>query len=137
MISRILTAVILVPLAIILVALAVVNRQSVPLTLDIFQTGNENLSIALPLFIWLLAALILGMVIGGVASWIRQGRYRRLAKKRKHEVERLENEIPPRQEKPYGTRDDGTWPYGRDDGTDTGVTGTQLAGLPSPDTHRA
>lgn len=137
MISRILAAIILIPLAIVLVALAVVNRQSVPLTLDIFQTGNPGLSLSLPLFVWLLAALILGMVIGGIVSWIRQGRYRRLAKKRETEVKRLEKEVPPEPKRPYGTRDDGSYPYGRDDGTDTGVTGTQLAGLPAPDTNRA
>ncbi len=137
MISRILAAIILIPLAIILVALAVANRQSVPLTIDIFQTDNPGLSLSLPLFVWLLTALILGMVIGGIASWIRQGRYRRLAKKRADEVRRLEEEVPAEPKRPYGTRDDGTWPYGRDDGTDTGVTGTQLAGLPAPDSHRA
>ncbi len=137
MISRIITFVVLAPLAIILVALAVVNRQSVPLTLDVLQTGNEGLSVSLPLFIWLLAALILGMMIGGFVSWMRQGRYRRLARRRKQEVNRLENEKPVQTGKPYGTSDDGTWPYGRDDGADTGVTGTQLAGLPSPDTNRA
>lgn len=137
MISRLLTFVILAPLAVVLVALAVVNRQSVPLTLDVLQTGNENLSVSLPLFIWLLAALILGMMIGGLVSWMKQGRYRRLARRRKQEVNRLENERPAAPAKPYGTREDGTWPYGRDDGTDTGVTGTQLAGLPAPDAHRA
>lgn len=134
MISRIIAAIILVPLAILIIALAVVNRQAVPLTLDLFGTGNPGLSLSLPFSIWLLIALILGMIIGGIVSWIRQGRYRYLARKRAREVEKLQKDASPRQEEKTRDRD---WPYGRDDGADTGVTGTQLAGLPARENQRA
>ncbi len=81
MVSRIIAILILVPLAIVLVALATANRTPTAFTLDPFNPGNPALTLVLPLFIWLFAALILGILIGSVATWLRQGRYRREARR--------------------------------------------------------
>jgi uncharacterized integral membrane protein len=67
--------------AIVLIALAVANRAFVPFTLDPFNPGNPALTLSLPLFVYLFLALLLGVVIGGAATWMRQGRYRRQARR--------------------------------------------------------
>lgn len=81
MIQRVLVLIILVPLAVILIALAAANRAPTPFTIDPFQPGNPDLTIVLPLFVWLFAALVIGVLVGSCATWLRQGRYRKQARR--------------------------------------------------------
>lgn len=89
MLNRLILVLILVPLAVILIALAVANRAPVLFTLDPFNPGNPALSLQLPLFVYLLLAVMLGVVIGSTVTWFRQSRYRRMAKQQSHEADRL------------------------------------------------
>jgi hypothetical protein len=93
MVNRFFLVVVLVPLAVVLIALAVANREMVAFTLDPFNPGNPGLTLSLPLFIFLFAALGLGVVIGSVATWVRQGRYRKLARQRGVEAETLRRTV--------------------------------------------
>ena len=86
MLNRFMTIVVFIPLAIVLVALAVANRAPVAFTIDPFNPVNPGLTVTLPLFIYLVAALALGLVVGSVATWFRQGRYRKLARQREAEL---------------------------------------------------
>ena len=63
MLRKLLTALILVPLAILLVAFAVANRASVIVSFDPFDASHPALALAVPLFALLLAALLAGVVI--------------------------------------------------------------------------
>ncbi|HEX2019755.1 MAG TPA: LapA family protein [Aurantimonas sp.] len=91
MISRILILVLLVPLAILLIVFCVANRQLVPVSLD--PIGNlPQFAFSAPLFILLMGAVILGVVLGGLGTWLTQAHYRRKSWKRKYEVERLRRE---------------------------------------------
>ena len=96
MMHRFMIVVVVVPLAIILTVLAVANRAVVPFTIDPFNPGNPGLTVELPLFVHLIIAIILGVIIGGAATWFRQGRYRRMARERSQEVERLRHAEPGR-----------------------------------------
>ncbi|MBE7182944.1 MAG: DUF1049 domain-containing protein [Methylobacterium mesophilicum] len=92
LIHRIVLVVILVPLAVLLVTLAVANRELVSFTLDPFNPGSAGLTMTLPFFVWLFLALGLGLLIGSTATWLRQGHYRRLARNRGREAETLRRE---------------------------------------------
>ncbi|MEL4068660.1 LapA family protein [Ochrobactrum sp. GPK 3] len=87
--KRIVAIVILVPLAVILIALSVANRATTILTVDPFNPGNPALSYSAPLFIWLFGALLVGVVIGSLVTWLTQGKHRRRARDRKLEATRL------------------------------------------------
>ena len=93
MLNRLLLIVIFVPLAVVLIALAVANRELVAFTVDPFNPGNPALTTTLPLFVFLFAALAIGMVVGGFVTWVRQGRYRRLARQRGVEAENLRQAV--------------------------------------------
>ena len=95
MLNRFVLIAVFVPLAIILIALAVANRGVVAFTLDPFNPGNPGLTIQVPLFVLLFAALALGVLIGSAATWFKQGRYRRLARERAQEADRLRRTAPP------------------------------------------
>ncbi|MFC5386281.1 LapA family protein [Aquamicrobium segne] len=89
MFNRITLVLVFVPLAIVLIALAVANRAPVAFTVDPFNPGNPALTYTLPFFVYLFIAIALGMVIGSLATWWKQGRYRKLARQRTIEAESL------------------------------------------------
>ncbi|MBA4781941.1 MAG: LapA family protein [Rhizobiales bacterium] len=80
------------PLAILLLALSVANRQKVTLSLDPFNAADPAISFSLPLF-WLIFGFIgLGVLLGGFVVWVKQGRFRREARVQRKEVQRARNE---------------------------------------------
>jgi uncharacterized integral membrane protein len=83
---------IFVPLAILLVLLAVANRAPVTLSLDPFSSEAPAFAFTLPLFVALLLAVALGVVIGGVAAGIGRLRWRYRARKAEREAEKLSAE---------------------------------------------
>jgi uncharacterized integral membrane protein len=90
---KIVAAVILIPLAILIVAFAVANRQIVTVSLDPFSSEHPASTLALPLFVLIIVLLIAGVVIGGVAAWLRQAKWRRVARRLEREVEELRGEV--------------------------------------------
>ncbi len=103
---RVLFLFLLVPLAIVMVILSVANRNAVTFSLDPF--GGNALSVAGPFFVFLFAALLLGVVIGGAAAWLRQGRWRQAARVARAEAARLRSELErqrTRLAEPPATRD--------------------------------
>ncbi|MDZ7823985.1 MAG: LapA family protein [Ahrensia sp.] len=93
MIRKILYVLILIPLAIILIALMVANRSVVPLSLDVFNPSNPDLTLNAPLFIWLFGSAAIGIVVGGIGSWFAQGKHRKLERKFKKEAQELRYEM--------------------------------------------
>jgi hypothetical protein len=77
---RILALFIAFPLGAILVAIAVSNRQPVALILDPFKPENPALSIELPFYAYLMGALVVGVILGGIAAWMGQSRWRQTAR---------------------------------------------------------
>jgi uncharacterized integral membrane protein len=75
-----LKAVILIPLALLIVAFAVANRQIVAFTLDPFGLAGAPLNFQAPLFALAFALVIVGVVIGGIATWLKQSHWRRAAR---------------------------------------------------------
>jgi uncharacterized integral membrane protein len=71
---------VLLPLAILIVVFAVANRHAVLISLDP-RSGEPTLALSAPLFVVLLATLALGVIVGGIAVWLRQGRWRRTARR--------------------------------------------------------
>jgi uncharacterized integral membrane protein len=80
------------PAAIALITLAVINRHPVRLILDPFRPDDPIISLVLPFYAYLLAALIIGVVIGGSAAWLAQGPWRRTARRRAAEAVRWQAE---------------------------------------------
>jgi uncharacterized integral membrane protein len=84
-----LRALILVPLALIIIAFAIANRQTVSFNLDPFGIAPITLNFQAPLFALAFALVIVGVIVGGVATWFRQAHWRRAARSLDAEVRRL------------------------------------------------
>jgi uncharacterized integral membrane protein len=89
---RFLKALILLPIAILVVLLAVANRGPVTLSLDPFTQDVPEFAMQLPLFAVIFAAVMLGVVIGGVAAWLAQGKNRRAGRQSRREARQLRYE---------------------------------------------
>ena len=82
---KFLTALIVIPLALILVTFAVANRHDVTVSFDPFMANDPALSVTRPLFLILILVAALGVVAGGCAVWFGQRHWRRAA--RRHEAD--------------------------------------------------
>jgi uncharacterized integral membrane protein len=83
----------LVPLALILVLFAIANRETVVVSFDPFDSTAPAYAAQLPLFVLILLLLIIGVIIGGVAAWLRQHKWRRAARQHEAENRRLREEL--------------------------------------------
>jgi uncharacterized integral membrane protein len=84
---------VLFPLAIVIVALAVANRQTVAVSFDPFSMANPAYVAQAPLFLLVFLLVIAGVLIGGTAAWLRQGRWRRRARRLESRLNRAEAEM--------------------------------------------
>ncbi|HEY7669372.1 MAG TPA: hypothetical protein VH852_01930 [Hyphomicrobium sp.] len=80
MLRRIVWLLIAFPAGLLLVTLAVANRHEVRLALDPFRPEAPVLSLVLPFYAYLFAATLIGVVLGGIAMWLSQARWRRSAR---------------------------------------------------------
>jgi len=100
MIRKIVTAVILVPLAAIIIAFAVANRQTITVSFDPFDATQPAYAAALPLFVLIFILVIFGVILGGTATWLRQARWQWVARRAENEnrelrlqLDRLQREV--------------------------------------------
>ena len=89
---RFLTLFVLLPVAVVVIVLSVANRGSVTFSLDPIGAGSTGWAATGPLYVFLFAALAVGIVIGGVATWVRQGRWRQAARAERAKAERHRRE---------------------------------------------
>lgn len=82
---------ILIPIAIVVALFAVANRQAV--TLGLWPLPFD---VTVPLFITVLAALLVGFLAGGTVAWVSAGRWRRRAHAGERRTSALENKIKSR-----------------------------------------
>ncbi|MGQ0681179.1 LapA family protein [Bradyrhizobium sp.] len=82
---KFLTALVVIPLGVFFVIFAVANRHLVTVSFDPFNSVTPTVAVTLPLFVVIIAFTMLGVLAGGMATWFRQGRWRRSA--RQHEAE--------------------------------------------------
>ncbi len=97
-----LKALLLVPLALIVVLLALANRGPVRLSLDPFSPEAPMLSYELPLFLVLFLAVMLGVLIGGIATWLGQRAPRRAERRYRREARTLRTEVRQTRSHPDG-----------------------------------
>src|SRR5438874_11317705 len=93
MIRKLVLVIILVPLAIAFITFAVANRQIVVVSLDPFDQSHPAIAISLPLFALILVFIIGGVVVGGIAAWLKQSKWRRAARRAQWEARELRPEV--------------------------------------------
>jgi uncharacterized integral membrane protein len=85
-------ALILVPIALLVVLFSVANRAPVRVSFDPISRDAPLFAFDIPLFAVVLAAIAAGVMIGGLASWLAQGKHRKAARRNRREAETLRGE---------------------------------------------
>jgi uncharacterized integral membrane protein len=93
LLRKIVAAIVLVPLALVIVAFAVANRETVTVSFDPFSGNDPVATVSLPLFALVILLVIIGVVIGGLASWLRQGKWRGAARRFERELHVLRGKL--------------------------------------------
>ena len=87
------TALVVIPLGIFFVIFAVANRHLVTVSFDPFNSVTPTVAVTLPLFVVIIAVAMLGVIAGGMATWFRQGRFRRAARQSEAEARQMRTEL--------------------------------------------
>jgi hypothetical protein len=93
MIRKLITALVLLVLAVLLISFAIANRQVVTVSLDPFSDVTPALVFTQPLYLVVFALVICGVVVGGYAAWLGQGKWRARARRAEAEVARLRAQV--------------------------------------------
>lgn len=88
MLKRVIRLLLAFPAALLLITLAVANRHSVRLVLDPFRPEAPALAVDMPLYAFLLAALVAGVVLGSWSTWLGQSHWRSSARARAQDAMR-------------------------------------------------
>lgn len=92
MLQRLIGTIVLVPAAIVIVALSVANRSTVTLSFD--PVNAEPLyALEAPFYLFLFGAFAAGGIVASVVTWMRQGRWRRRAREESARAARAEREV--------------------------------------------
>jgi len=93
LLRKVVAAIIVVPLAVVIIAFAVANRQTVTVSFDPFAANEPAGAVTLPLFALLILVLIIGVLIGGLAASLRHGKWRWAARRFERELHVLRGKI--------------------------------------------
>jgi uncharacterized integral membrane protein len=81
------------PFAILGLAFAVANRHETTVSFDPFAGSDvSSPQITVPLFVLLFATVLFGVILGGAATWLTQGKHRKAAREAKSEAEKWRSE---------------------------------------------
>lgn len=90
---KFLTALIVIPVFLLLVAFAVANRHFVTVSLDPFISDDPSFAVTLPLFLLLILVAALGVLAGGLAVWFGQRQWRRAARRNDADARAARSEL--------------------------------------------
>ena len=86
---RFLKLVLIALVAILFLIFAFANRHFVTVSFDPFASGDiPAFAINAPLFVVLILAMMIGVVAGGAATWLAQGKHRRAARQNRAEADK-------------------------------------------------
>jgi len=90
---KFLTALVVIPLGIFFVIFAVANRHLVTVSFDPFNSATPTVAVTLPLFVVIIVVAMLGVLAGGMATWFRQGRWRRAVRRHEAEMRQMRTQL--------------------------------------------
>lgn len=89
---RLLSWIIGLPLAVVLIAFAVANRHVVEVSFDPLSQQNPWASLSVPLWTVLFFGIFCGLVVGWIGAWLKQGKWRRAARRARGELAASQSE---------------------------------------------
>lgn len=92
--KRLLKLLLLIPLAVVVLAVAEANRHMVHIYLDpLAGAGPEGTEISVPLYAVIFVSVMIGVVFGSVVTYFEQGKHRRAARLARAEIDSLRSDL--------------------------------------------
>jgi uncharacterized integral membrane protein len=109
MIKRILGWVVLVPLCAVLIVFALANRHDISVNFNPLMPADTvpPAGVGVPLFLLVYAVLLIGVFLGGIATWFAQGHHRRRSRHWRREAEMLRQDLEAARKTPLPHSDRG------------------------------
>ncbi len=93
MTKRLIGLLVLAPLSLLLVLFALANRHMIAVKFDPLMSEPALVGhVEVPLFVVIYAMLIIGILLGGIATWFAQGEHRQQKRHLKKQVHQMETE---------------------------------------------
>jgi len=89
---RIINWVVGLPIAVIVIAFCVANRQWIEISFDPFSRTSPFATMFMPLWALFFLGLFFGMIAGWVACWFAQGKWRKATKEARGDLQRAQSE---------------------------------------------
>jgi len=86
---KLVTALVLVPLGIVIVMFAVANRETITIAFDPFDRQNPAFALRAPLYVLIFMLVGVGVLAGGIAAWLKQHKWRVRARRAEAEARDL------------------------------------------------
>ena len=94
MLNKIVGWLVLVPLSVLLVVFALANRQVVAVGFNPFASPDTlSPGTGVPLFVLLFLVLLIGVLLGGIATWFSQGQHRQRERHWRREAHSANSEL--------------------------------------------
>jgi len=90
---KLIAVVILIPLALVIVAFAVANREIIAISFDPFDSAQPAYALKMPLFVLIFVLVGIGVLVGGIAAWLKQHKWRVRARRAEAEARDLRTRI--------------------------------------------
>jgi site-specific recombinase len=81
------------PIAVIVIAFCVANRQWIRISFDPIHKDSPWTAIDMPLWVLFFAGIFLGLIAGWITAWFNHGKWRRSLREHRVELERHQNEV--------------------------------------------
>jgi len=78
--KRLVALIVLIPVALLLIAFIVANREMMVLEFNPFANQSTSWQLRAPAFLFLFAFLGAGVVLGSITTWINQHKYRKMSR---------------------------------------------------------
>lgn len=89
---RIINWVVGLPIAVIVIAFCVANRQWIEISFDPFSSQAPFATMYMPLWALVFIGIFLGMIAGWIACWFAQGKWRRATREARSDLQRVQDE---------------------------------------------
>ena len=90
---KLITILVLAPVAVAIVMFAVANREVVTISFDPFDAAHPALSLKSPLYLVIFALVGVGVLVGGASAWLRQHKWRARARRAEAEARELRGRL--------------------------------------------
>jgi hypothetical protein len=80
------------PIAVLVIAFCVANRQWIEISFDPFSQAQPFATMSMPLWALVFVGLFFGSIAGWISCWFAQGKWRRAAREARIDLQRAQDE---------------------------------------------